>query len=253
MPKNIILESNFSKLPTNFSKLPTNFYWENLDHNYPVDKELKYCVFLNGCFCPPHKGHIQSIKNIIELLGPDTKIIINQIGSTSRHGVPSYFNKLMMELYILNVFPSNSNIKLLFRASNKEIFLDDFVLKSDILVILRGDEVNLQYKESDTDVSNINSRYEYKFRKIIKYLNKKNIRIDFIFQFRPVSKVSATNFVRLLNLYKEKRKKKEHTLNDIYEIYWMMPEELSIELKHRLLKELLNFNVYDKKIKKIDY
>ncbi len=230
----------------------TNFYWENLSHEYPVDKKLKYCVFLNGCFCPPHKGHIQSIKNIIELLGPETKIIINQIGSSSRHGVPSYLNKQILELYVLNVFPNNNNIKLLFRAPNKEIFLNDFVLQSDVLIILRGDEVNKEDKGKSSDVSNINSRYKHKFRKIIKYLNKKSIRVDFIFQFRPHTIISATNFVKLINAYKEKRNKKEHKLEDIYEIYWMMPEELSIELKYRILKELINFNLHEK-IKKIDY
>ena len=241
------------KTKTNYERLKSNFYWENLEHNYPVDKKLKYCVFLNGCFCPPHKGHIQSVKNIIELLGPDTKIIINQLGSSSRHGVPADFNKQMMELYILNVFPSNSNIKLLFRAPNKEIFLNDYVLDSDVFIIIRGDEINSEDKEAITNIQDINSKYKHKFRKIIKYLNKKGIRVDFIFQYRPYNIVSASNFVKLLNLYKEKRKKKEHTLNDIYEIYWMMPEELSIELKYQILKELLKFNVYDKKIKKIDY
>ncbi len=32
----------------------------------------------------------------------------------------------------------------------------------------------------------------------------------------------------------------------------MMPEELSIELKYRILKELINLNLHEK-IKKIDY
>jgi glycerol-3-phosphate cytidylyltransferase-like family protein len=229
--------------------LSINIYWENLDDKYPINPSYKYCVFINGCFCPPHKGHINSVRKAIEIFGPNTKIIINQIGSTSRHGVPKDFNKYMMETYINTVFKSNPNIKLLFRARNKEIFLNDFVLNSDVLVIIRGDETDEDDRDDEHCLQEINSTYKKKFKKISKYLGKKkHIKLDILFQFRPHNKVSATRFIQLLNIYKKKYNNGYDCIEDMFELYYMMPEELDLETKYSIIKKLITFNTYTKKL-----
>jgi glycerol-3-phosphate cytidylyltransferase-like family protein len=241
------LNQTYSLYPKQFKhnrNLNAKIYWENLNEKYPVDKSLNYCVFINGCFCPPHKGHIHSIKKAIEIFGLNCKIIINQIGSTSRHGVPKEFNKYMMETYISNIFKSNPNIKLLFRASNKEIFLNDFVLKSDVLVVIRGDEINDDDRDDDECVEEINNYYFGKFRKIIKFLNRKFIKVDFILQFRPHTEVSATKFIELLNVYKQKKISGIKSIEDLYELYYMMPEEINLETKYTIIQKLLEFKTY---------
>ncbi len=184
--------------------LTTNIYWENLEQKYPINPNYKYCIFINGCFCPPHKGHINSIKKAIEIFGTKAKIIVNQIGSTGRHGVPKEFNKYMMETYINTVFKSNPNIKLFFRASTKQIFYDEFVSTSDVVVVIRGDEVDDNDRDDSSCLDEINENYKNKFKKIRKFLAKKFIKLDVLFQFRPITEVSATRFIELVNIYKKK-------------------------------------------------
>lgn len=227
-----------------YRDLTSKIYWENLNHEYIINSNYKYCIFINGCFCPPHKGHINSIHEAIRIFGPNTKIIINQLGSSSRHGVPKEFNKYMMETYIDTIFNFNPNIKLFFRARNKDIFLNDFVLKSDVLVIIRGDEVDSEDKE--TSIDSINQSYLRKFSKIITFLNKKNIKVDFIFQFRPKNEVSATRFIELLGIYKKKYFEHKDCIEDMYELYYMMPEQIDIETKYKIIKKLISFNTYTK-------
>lgn len=230
--------------------LSTNIYWENLEQQYPININYKYCIFINGCFCPPHKGHINSIKKAIEIFGPKAKIIVNQIGSSGRHGVPKEFNKYMMETYINNVFKSNPNIKLFFRAGAKKIFNDEFVLNSDVVIIIRGDEVDDNDREDSSYLDEINEHYKNKFKKIIKFLAKKFIKLDVLFQFRPVTEVSATRFIELVNIYKKKifeegiQESKSLMINDMFELYYMMPEELDLETKYSIIKKLITFDTY---------
>lgn len=230
--------------------LNTEIYWENLNQQYKIDDKLKYCIFINGCFGPPHRGHIESIKKSLQLFGSNCKIIINQLAFTGRHGVPNEYSKELMELYISKVFKNNPNIKLLYRASNPEIFKHDFVLKSNILIIIRGDEIfdlvlsknnNL---ENINNINNINNKHEQKFNKIITYLNKKNIKVDFIFQHRPKSEISASKFIKLIIDYKQKKLDDKLTLEDLYELYFMIPEEIDLKKKNDIIKKLSSFNLF---------
>ncbi len=122
---NINNQQNLKDNNNNFKEifdLETNFYWINYGQKYPVNTNLKYCIFFNGCCCPPHIGHINSIKDAISVFGPECKIIINHIGSSKRHGVPSKFSSYMFQKYLNDIFGTKSNIDYLFRAKNKNIF-----------------------------------------------------------------------------------------------------------------------------------
>ena len=65
--------------------------FENNGDNLNFDKNLNYCYYIKGCFCPPHKGHIDIIKKYINN-NNNTYLIVNQIGSKSRHGVDKIIN-----------------------------------------------------------------------------------------------------------------------------------------------------------------
>jgi len=190
--KNIVEKNN----------LQTEFYWENLNQTYPYNPKLNYCVFFNGCCCPPHKGHIDSIRSAIQML-PGCTVIINQLGSSSRHGVPSEYNSELLQKYLSNVFKNNSNIKYMFRASNKKIFTHYFITNCDVLVIIRGDETT-ETNKLDIITKDINDKNKYKFSKYINKLNNLGIKVDFYMQLRNVNKLSATKFIEKINIYKKK-------------------------------------------------
>lgn len=223
--------------------IKTGFYWENLNQKYPYNPKLKYCIFFNGCCCPPHKGHISSIKSAIKML-PGCNVIINQLASSSRHGVPSNYNSELLQKYLSIIFNNNPNIKYMFRASNKQIFTHDFITNCDVLVIIRGDEIEERNK---LEISkNINKKNEFRFSKYINKLNDFGIKVDFYMQYRNVNKVSATKFIEKLNDYKNKiniNKRKE----DLYEIMNFIPEEVDFDSKYRIIKKLLKFDTWVKK------
>ena len=121
------------------NKLKTEFYWESLNQKYPYNPQKKYCVFFNGCCCPPHRGHINAIREAFKTW-PNCKVIINQLGSSGRHGVPSAFNSYLLQKYLSDVFDNSTNIEYMFRESSRTIFSHDFVTDSDVVVIIRGEE-----------------------------------------------------------------------------------------------------------------
>jgi glycerol-3-phosphate cytidylyltransferase-like family protein len=237
----IIKIKNIDKIDNihiNNEDIKTEFYWNNLNQNYKVNNEKKYCILFNGCFCPPHKGHINAIKEVMKIFNNNCKIIINQLAYTNRHGIPKDFSKFLLEKYIKVVFNSNPNIKILFRAQNKEMFFNEFVLNSDILVVIKGDEF-------DENNIKINQKYINKYSKIIKYLNKKNIKVDFIFQSRIHDEISATKFISNIINYKKKYNNDIEYEKNIFEIFFMIPDEINLKDKYIILKEILDFNIYN--------
>lgn len=62
------------------------FYWESKGEKYRFSREKKYLIYFRGCYCPPHKGHFNTIADFKDT--PNTKFIIHQGGSETRHGFP---------------------------------------------------------------------------------------------------------------------------------------------------------------------
>lgn len=244
MHNNIIDQqnNNIQKNIIEKTNLKTEFYWENLNQPYPYNPKLNYCVFFNGCCCPPHKGHIDSIRSAIQML-PGCKVIINQLGSSSRHGVPSEYNSELLQKYLSNVFKNNSNIKYMFRASNNKIFTHDFITNCDVLVIIRGDEIK-ENNKLDVIAKSINDKNKYRFSKYIDKLNNYGIKVDFYMQWRNVNKVSATKFIEKLNIYKKKKYESKETKEDLYELMNFIPEEIEFYTKYQIIKKLLKFKTF---------
>lgn len=221
--------------------LKTEFYWEILKQKYPYDSNKKYCVFFNGGCCPPHKGHIESIKSAMAML-PGCKVIINQLGSSKRHGVPSKYNSELLKKYLSVIFGNSPDIHYMFRATNRQIFTHEFVSKSDVLVVIRGEE--FEDIEQNNIIIEINKLNEERFKKYIKKLNDVNIKIDFYLQSRQIDKISATKFMECLDNYKYKQDMRKETKNDFFTIMDFIPDEISFKDKYKIVKKLLSFNTY---------
>ncbi len=220
-----------------YTHLSIDIIWESLGHKYIPDPNLVYTIFINGCFCPPHKGHIESIKNAIEVFGPNTNIIVNQLGYSKRHGVPSEISKYMMQFYIEKIFGLSNKLKLFFREPNKNIFKNELVLNSDVVVFVRGDELGLD-EHTNINIKLTNEYYIYKSRQVIKFLNKKGIKVDFLLQTRPINQISSTIFVKkLMDVSKG-------VIKDTTPLFEFMPNELTLKDKIYLIKKIiLNLNL----------
>ncbi len=240
----------------NSLNLKTDFFWENIGQDYPFNPKLNYCIFFNGCCCPPHIGHINSIKQVFSVFGDNCKIIINQIGNSKRHGVPSSYNSFLLKLYLDVVFDNNPNIQYMFRARNREIFFHPFVLNSNVLVIVRGDELdydsNTNEKTNSQIISEVNLKNLRRYSKYISLLNKKNIKIDFWFQPRDIDTISASKFIEALHNYKYKKFMHTDKSSDLYNVLYFIPDEFNIKYKYKIVKKLLTFDTFVKHDKKID-
>jgi hypothetical protein len=227
--------------------LETDFYWLNMGNKYPVNPKLKYCIFFNGCCCPPHIGHINSIKEIFSVFGPDCKVIINHIGSSKRHGVPSKYSSYLFKKYINDIFKNNYDIEYLFRAKNRQIIYHPYTINSNVFVIVRGDELDNEYlvKQNYKElVTKINKKNIQRFGKYVEILNSKNIKLDFYMQIRDVNTISATKFMESLDNYKLKKKLQIHNSTDFFKILDFIPEEIDYKTKCIIAKKLLSFETY---------
>jgi len=227
--------------------LKTGFYWEDLGHIYPYDPKLKYCIYFKGCCCPPHKGHIDSIRDAVKIFG-DCKIVVNQIGSSSRHGTPKDFNSELLQKYLKTVFPNN-DILYMFRTSSDKIFKNDFVLDSDVLVIIRGDEIdNVNVNQNKYDIVNLhNKKREKTMGKNIKFLNKNGIRVDYLMQKRNVNKISATKFIEKINIYKNKLSKGKNTQKELGDVMNFIPNEFNYDEKFLIVNRIIKYKTWSEK------
>ncbi len=224
------------------NNLKTEFYWESLNQKYPYNPQKKYCIFFNGCCCPPHRGHINAIREAFKTW-PNCKVIINQLGSSGRHGVPSAFNSYLLQKYLSDVFGNSANIEYMFRESSRTIFSHDFVTDSDVVVIIRGEE----FDNSD-DINEViaekNIKNAKRFKKYIKRLNKQGIKVDFYAQTRPINITSATKFMEKLEDFRQKRKANTQTKDDLLNLMGFIPEEVSSEDKYKIIKRMLKFKTH---------
>jgi hypothetical protein len=222
--------------------LKTGFYWEDLDQKYPYDPKLKYCIYFRGCCCPPHKGHIDSIRDAVKNFN-ECKIIINQVCSLSRHGTPVDFNSELLQKYLKAVFP-NKEISYMLKSSSDQVFKNDFVLDSDVLLIIRGDEIDSNNFNKQYIVDMQNKNREIKMKKYIEFLNKHEIKVDFIMQKRNVNKVSATKFIEKINIYKDKLSKNKDTKKELLDLMKYIPNELNYDEKNEIINQIIKYNTW---------
>jgi hypothetical protein len=229
----------------NDRNLKTGFYWEDLDQKYPYDPKLKYCIYFKGCCCPPHKGHINSIKNAVKIFG-DCKIIVNQTASSSRHGTPTEFNSELLQKYLKIVFPNN-NVLYLLRASSDKVFRNNFIRDIDVLVIIRGDEIENNYLDKYELIDMYNKKKINSIKKHKKFLYKNKIKVDFIMQKRNVNKLSATKFIESVNKYKAKLSKGTNVKKELENVMNFIPDELSYDEKYEIVNKIIKYKTWSEK------
>ncbi len=243
---------HYSKKYNRNKNLETQIYWEDLGHKYQFDPKLKYCVYFKGCCCPPHKGHINSIKTAVGMF-PGCKLLINQVGSPSRHGTSREFNSELLQKYINVVFLNQNNeIKYMLRATNDEVYSSPFIKSCDVLVVIRGDEIEPNYNKSNL-INQINQTKINKFKKYIDSLNKIGIKVDFLMQTRNVNKLSATKFIELINVYKKRLLKNKSVDKELKNLYNFIPDEIDNKTKFDIINKICDFETWaHKKISESD-
>jgi phosphopantetheine adenylyltransferase len=222
--------------------LKTSFYWEDLKQKCPYNPKLKYCIYFRGCCCPPHIGHINSIKMAVKQF-PGCKVIVNQIGCSKRHGTPTDFNSELLQKYLSVIF-KNTQVKYILKESSKNIFKSDYVIDSDVLVIIRGDEINNDNFNKEYAIEMYKKKKEIKNKNYIKFLNKNGVKLVFLMQGRNVNKISASKFIEHLNIYKNKLSKGHNAQKYLEKVMSFIPNELNYEEKNEIIKKMLEFKTW---------
>lgn len=214
-----------------------NFYWEDLNQNYPINKRKNYLIYFKGCFGPPTIGHMNAIKKIINYFGSDVKIIINQLGLTKRHGIDKEYNKYIMKKYINTLFPNN-NISLLFRARFYDIKNHPYLDKTDVFIIIKGCEENI---DEISDIEKIENIYTKQVKNYKNFLFELNIKLDFILQNRPHNEISASKFIKCLINYKDKLNNNLSLETEIDKILKFIPYEIKLKDTIKIVDKLINY------------
>ena len=219
-------------------KSELSILFEDCGDEINIDPELKYCFYVKGCFCPPHKGHMQQIIDYVRL-NKNAKIVVNQMGSSKRHGVDKKVNFKIMYLYLKKLLKRDT-FELLNNKKTKYIFEHRFVKECDVFINLRGNESNIQECDTDKIIEEKDKKYEYYYKKI-KPLLKKGKEVTFLYTSRPhATSLSATNFIKQLIIYQNNMLNDESVNKSRELLYYFCPDEVSTEVKDYVIDKLLS-------------
>lgn len=202
------------------------FIWERNGQELNIDPNLKYLVYYRGCFCPPHNGHFEAAS---KYLGhPNVRMIIHQMGGY-RHGVSKSTNRKIWQTYIEELFP-NEKIHLVQYDEETSDYpkYHPWLKKSDVLVIIRGDEYN--------DIESREQEDMYQWDSTIMRCKRNGIDVIFAYDTRDAARMSASTFVEDINRYKRDRIK-------IESLYKYLPEKLSIRSKKHVINLLIRHDL----------
>lgn len=206
------------------------FYWESLNERYKFKKGLKYLIYFRGGFCPPHRGHFETIEQFLKI-GPNIRAIIDQVGNPKRHGVPYYLNRKIWKIYISELL-DKSRVSLQSYSSMKEIIKHPFYNKSDIIIYIRGIESNNNSSIQNKIIKKtLNTLYKICYdNKLMFYYYLERPRINIL---------SASIFVNDIIKYKKmKFSEKYHKLK------FYLPNNLSYKSGKFIIKNLEKYNLY---------
>ncbi len=202
------------------------FIYESKNEQFIPDQNKKYLLYYRGCFCPPHRGHFESVERFIKY--PNVKIVINQGGSSTRHGVPSKLNYYIWKCYIYALIPNHKKRVFLFKNIDKMDLLLSHknLLNIDNIIIFGAEEAG-----RDTSQQHFLKVYD-KFMK----LSQKSF--TFLITQRPLlSSLSATKFIENVNKYKNG----ELSLDDLT---YFFPKNLHNQQINWIITDLLKHNLY---------
>jgi len=193
------------------------FYWESQREQYNFKPYKNYLFYYPGCFCPPHRGHFNTIADFKNL--PNAKFIIHQGGSERRHGVPYELNKKIWRIYIKELLPADKfSLVKKSRDLAKDLEYHQFVREADTVVFIAGNE---SYDPS------IHERYssKIKYRKRFEKLVQMGKEIIFLFLDRP--KLNTLSATKLIETVRRNRRSAYDSRTRSNIIRPFLPENLS--------------------------
>lgn len=195
------------------------FIWSNNNKNFNYDPNKNYLLYFRGCCCPPHKGHLQSIQEIVQNR-TNFVIIIDQLGTQSRHGVPFRISREIWKEFIKYSLPQVKVIleKGQFFQKHWKHHFDNI----NTVLFVRGDEGKISHSKIE---QHFNHKHQYKLR----FFKKHNIEVFYYGGIRD-PKLSATHFVTHLL-------RNRHVF-DLDHIYDFLPNSLPQKLALRILSYL---------------
>jgi len=195
-----------------------------------INSKEKCAVYYHGCFCPPHRGHLESIDLILNHIKYNNlKLFINQIGN-SRHGISRETNYYIMKTYLKELY---SHIKYKhFEDKDRYKILNDHNLSGiSTIIIIKGIEKDADHNINSPFIRNklINSNND-KYR----YLTKKYNVIVLYTERGGV--YSGTEFTRSLHEYKNKK-------NNYNKCLEFLPD-IDVNKKNYIIKKLLETELF---------
>lgn len=170
-----------------------NFYWESETPPLHLNPEHKYLIYFKGCFCPPHRGHFQTIERFLSH-GKHVSAIIDQMGCEKRHGVPFEYSRKIWNIYI-NQLLDKSRVSLQHFDSFWEILSHPFAKDADSIIYIRGIE--------GTDYHKTKKQILFRYKELINKFRFRGQQLIFNFLERPhANSLCATQFVNSIIKYK---------------------------------------------------
>lgn len=197
-----------------------DFYWD--DKPYPFDAAKKYLVFVRGCYCPPHKGHVDTIEQYIN--HPNVTIVISQMARENRHGVPPELSQKIWKLFIDRLVPDADKHRVILTSSGNRTKLKQYMTDTDVLVYVRGNE----FATSKKSHAGFEKHVMKKHKNFLNMLHEMHIMCDYVFLDRPLKKtLSATKFVAAVNAGASSK-----------EVFAFLPDRLPVSDKKYIVRKL---------------
>lgn len=178
------------------------FYWESENQHYQFENNKKYLIYYRGCYCPPHRGHFNTIADFTHL--SNAKFFVHQGGAQRRHGVPYELNRKIWKIYIKELLPEDRFI-LMGRGHYEEQDMVDhpYVKEADTIVIIAGNE---NYDPAVKEYEDTTKKYKEVFDKLL----RRKKEVIFLYLDRPkLSSLSATELCKSVIQYQNRSDKHE--------------------------------------------
>ena len=114
----------------------------------------------------------------------------------------------------------------------------------DVLLIIRGDEIDSNNFNKHNIIDEQNKNREINMKEHIKFLNKHKIKVDFLMYKRNVNDVSATGFIEKINIYKNKLSKGKDAKKELQDLMNCIPNELNNEEKNEIINQIIKYKTW---------
>ena len=204
-----------------------------------MDFKEKNVGIMAGCFCPPHKGHYQTIydacaKNNLDFMF--IKTTNNSNVQKSRHGVPASFTIKMLSYFAKYI---NNKLGTQFFISNTSESLP-WNINNSMKKLYEIDIVELDGEPTENDIENANKREQKDplanaaRRYLINLKPNDDMKVQYSVLFRNKStSISATSFIKSII------KLRDGVTLDFTESMSYLPDFLNEETRRKIIKDII--------------